>query len=294
MSIKNSAKYEPTEGFRDYYGNSAHYQDYISNQLYSYYLLCGYKRVKVPTLEKQSFFSSEYVGTNPWPNWHPKSLFALTAKHFNKAYESKAATEERYFLIPELTTSVCRWLASEITQGNPEFVKGRPTKVFYAQPCFRNELTSKLSDTKFREFTQIGVEYFGLSNIEVDIEVLELLYKGLVKLGFKEKQIKIRINDVRLFNYLASIHELDITKQNIIKGLLDEIASYKARRQLIQLKYTTDKLLMHLKSFLPDKKKLDMWGYFLKADYMTSKELESLYGIFPEEVLNDLNCSKAF
>jgi histidyl-tRNA synthetase len=73
-------------------------------------------------------------------------------------------TRTEAVLIPEGTLSVTRWLGARLTPDNMDSVL--PKKIYYDVRCLRNELTSTLSNTKARQFTQFGIEVLGTATRE--------------------------------------------------------------------------------------------------------------------------------
>ncbi len=217
----------PLDGFNDITGKEARLREYISEKITGIYVSNGYEKIDIPMLETQQLFSPEFVGVNPWPGWHPRSLFSLTVKDYKGAYENTHTKETNMFLIPEVTASVCRYVAKELSREKKNFPSF--SKYYYLTKCFRNELVCEVKETKKREFTQIGVELIGQSSVYTDLENFDLVFKVLESLGIKRKDIVLRYSDVRLFNFLVEKTGLSSYEQNRLKVVLDDIASTRAK-----------------------------------------------------------------
>ncbi|MBN1332043.1 ATP phosphoribosyltransferase regulatory subunit [Candidatus Dojkabacteria bacterium] len=285
--MRQNSRFSSPAGFNEYCYEDSYAQDFVLSSISNYFYKCGFDKLKIPTLEHQKFFSSEYVGTHPWPNFHPKSLFAVTARDYNKAYEDVDSMEGKYFLIPEGTTSLCRWVSSKIEACDSRFKNGKPVKLFYTSNCFRNELVSTLSDTKLREFVQIGAEYLGIGSIKADIEIIQLLINSLVKIGLESESIIVRVNDVRLFRFLAEKSKLNVNKQNAVKNHLDNIASFRAQNKKKLLSTELARIDKYLHEINISSRLIKKWK-ILYNGYLSSEDIKNKLKGFPQEALADL------
>jgi len=86
-------------------------------------------------------------------------------------------------LRPEGTAGVVRSYINNGMISNPQ-----PIKLFYMGKMYRYENVQK---GRFREFTQVGLEAFGSSNIEIDIEIISLINTFFNKLGIDDLQLII-------------------------------------------------------------------------------------------------------
>ena len=89
-------------------------------------------------------------------------------------------------LRPEGTASVVRAIIE-----HKLFAESLPLKLFYIENMFRYERPQK---GRMREFWQLGVEAAGISDPQIDAEVIWLLNMIFEKLGFKN--LKLLINSV--------------------------------------------------------------------------------------------------
>lgn len=274
-------------GFKDRIGVKRDIEDYAAWTITAYMKKCGFKHFTVPSVEQQQIFSSEFVGTHPWPGWHPKSLFAVTLKDYNDAYELPPIATTQCFLIPEVTASIARYVAGDLTSNNPALKKGLPFKVYYSQSCFRNELISQLSERKLREFTQIGLEFMGQGGVEIDLEVITVAVESLLSLGFKRKDVLIRLNDVRLFNYLAELCKFGADEQNEIKTTLDSISSARIKHEKKILNALIEKYITCITAKKIAAKYKKLWATFL-LPYLTGSGLSGVINKFPKFIYKDL------
>lgn len=214
---------EPLPGFRDVVGVEVRTKRYIESALSELFSRWGYDEIEIPLVERASSFSEQVIGGSPWPEWDRRGVFHLQLQKYRDSY-SDLPEQEPALLVPEGTVSVSRWLAKSLLSGNLIL----PKKIYYMMPCFRNELTSKLSSTKGRQFHQAGIEILGTDNIRADLEALLLAHSGFTRLGISNESILVRVGNVGLFNALCSqsgIEQNDILR---LKDLLDTIAEARA------------------------------------------------------------------
>lgn len=210
------------EGFYEDCGHGVERKKYTEDILEKISKKYSYSEIVLPTVEDAASYSEEIVGKSPWPEWNKKGCFFFEIDNFIDSYDKKKT--QKVLLIPEGTVSVTRWLANRMERGMVFF----PIRIFYSLECYRNELLSTLTNEKRREFHQFGLEILGTDNIQSDVEILNIISEMLFECGIPKKNIRIRLNDVRILLYLAQksyICEEDIL---ILKELFDEIAEAKA------------------------------------------------------------------
>ncbi|MGH9567490.1 MAG: ATP phosphoribosyltransferase regulatory subunit, partial [Candidatus Angelobacter sp.] len=179
---------KPLTGFLDLIGLEVRIMRFLQVTFSDLFSKWGYGEIMVPIVERASSFSEEVIGGSPWPEWDKRSVFYVQLPSYDKSY-SDLPTQEPALLVPEGTISVSRWLASVYEEGT----LAAPRKIFYIMPCFRNELISKLSATKGRQFHQAGIEILGTDNVRADLEVLLIAHEGFVKIGVPKDSILVRI-----------------------------------------------------------------------------------------------------
>src|SRR4051812_27238441 len=129
----------------------------------------GYKEIRTPTFEAVELFQ--------------RSLGETTDIVEKEMYVFEDRGGRKLALRPEGTAGVVRaFIEHHLSQTNPF------CKLFYIEPMFRAERPQK---GRYREFWQIGAEYFGNAAPEADAETLlmvQILYRSL---GIHETTLKI-------------------------------------------------------------------------------------------------------
>lgn len=277
---------EPLRGFRDTLGQEVRVKNYISHKISEVFQKWGYEQIVFPLVERASSFSEQVIGSSPWPEWDKRSVFYLHIQDYHKSYNG-IPEQIPSLLVPEGTISVSRWLAKILTT-NKNVKNLFPIKVFYISPCFRNELISRLSSTKGREFSQVGVEILGTSNLLSDIEVLFLIYEGFMAMNVPGESITVRIGSVELFNLLCDDSKIDEQTRLVLKNSLDTIAESRAGKQPERLQPEIEKVIkiingMDLSSQLLEKWKILCNTFVTNIDKQTKKVLGY------NKPVNDLN-----
>ena len=267
---------EPLRGFRDLVGQEVRVKNFIAHKISEVFQGWGYEQIVFPLVERASSFSEQVVGGSPWPEWDKRSVFYLHIQDYNKSYND-IPEQVPSLLVPEGTISVSRWLAKILT-SNKDIKKLFPIKVFYITPCFRNELISKLSATKGREFNQVGVEILGTSNLLSDIEVLFLIYEGFKAINIPGELITVRIGSVELFNLLCDESNIDEQTRLVLKNSLDTIAESRAGKQPERLQPEINKVMQIIRETNLPPELLKKWEvvcntYVTKLDERTKKLL---------------------
>ena len=100
-----------------------------------------------------------------------------------ETYDFKDRGERDMTLRPEGTAGVVRaYLESKLYKSNPI------VKWFYYGPMYRYEAPQK---GRFREFHQIGTEFFGVRSAYLDAEVIKMGCELLENLGIKDIVVEI-------------------------------------------------------------------------------------------------------
>lgn len=248
---------EPLKGFRDLIGQEVRVKNFIAHKISEIFQKWGYEQIVFPLVERASSFSEQVVGGSPWPEWDKRSVFYLHVQDYNKSYND-IPEQVPSLLVPEGTISVSRWLA-KVLASNKGIKNLFPIKVFYITPCFRNELISKLSATKGREFNQVGVEILGTSNLLSDIEVLFLIHEGFKAIDIPGELITVRIGSVELFNLLCDESNIDQQTRLDLKNSLDTIAESRAGKQPERLQPEINKVMKIIKEMNLTNRLLKKW-----------------------------------
>ncbi len=130
----------------------------VSRRLFERY---GYAEVRTPVIEREELFAK---GTGETTDIVQKEMYAFTDKG-----------GERITLRPEATPSLVR----AFVEHSLEQSMAAP-KIYLFGPMFRYERPQK---GRYRQFHQLDVEVFGVSDPAVDAEVIDLAWALVTELG---------------------------------------------------------------------------------------------------------------
>jgi histidyl-tRNA synthetase len=129
----------------------------------------GYLEVRTPILEREDLFAK---GTGESTDIVQKEMYAFTDKG-----------GERVTLRPEATPSLVRaYVEHNLEQALAS------AKLYLIGPMFRYERPQK---GRYRQFHQLDVEVFGLSDPAIDAEVIDLAWSLIDTLGIPEAELVI-------------------------------------------------------------------------------------------------------
>ncbi len=146
-------KLKIVKGTRDLYGDDMSRFQRLEDAARDVFNLYGYEEIRTPMFEKTELFAH---GVGEDTDIVGKEMFLLE----DRRGRSLA-------LRPEMTASVVR---SVITNNHMQQSTHR--RFYYIGPMFRYEQPQK---GRFRQFYQIGAEYFGVSSPDADLEILLML-----------------------------------------------------------------------------------------------------------------------
>ena len=129
----------------------------------------GYAEVRTPVIEREELFAK---GTGETTDIVQKEMYAFTDKG-----------GERITLRPEATPSLVR----AFVEHSLEQAMAVP-KIYLMGPMFRYERPQK---GRYRQFHQLDVEVFGISDPAVDAEVLDLAWTLVTELGIANVELVI-------------------------------------------------------------------------------------------------------
>ncbi|MEI6131760.1 MAG: histidine--tRNA ligase [Bacillota bacterium] len=129
----------------------------------------GYKEIRVPVFEHTELYKR---GVGDSTDIVQKEMYT---------FDDKAGRS--LTLRPEGTAGVVRAFIENGMASLPQ-----PVKLAYDITCYRYENVQK---GRYREFHQFGVEAFGASGPEVDVEIISLLKVFLSELGLSETKLQI-------------------------------------------------------------------------------------------------------
>jgi histidyl-tRNA synthetase len=119
-------------------------------------------------------------------------LAARSGEEIKESMFTFASDAGRYALRPELTSPVCRLIAS-----NALSALHLPYKLYYFGPCFRY---CRPQEGRYREFYQAGIELMGSAEPLADAEAIAIAVKTLTRLGIRA--FHLRVGDVGVFRQL--------------------------------------------------------------------------------------------
>lgn len=239
-NTQRTSSYElnPIPGFSDTFDPETLNRDYIEAEISQLARSRGWKKYDPPTLERVGTYDEEMDTMSGWAGFTVKDDGFIPLRIPNL---ENSNTFDDAVLAPEGTAPVCRVLAKNILEdGYDDFCSRLPMKLFYVMQCFRNEKISTLSETKGREFGQIGFEYIGSEDVNSDIEVIEMAYDSLKMIEVPEDYVTVRVGDVRIFKSLTKgmpdtrNNEYDRTMydKKALQKYLDSMSTLRARTGL--------------------------------------------------------------
>ncbi len=145
-----------------------HFENTVSNLLNSY----QYQEIRLPILEKSELFHRGVGGTSD-----------IVEK---ESYDFADRNGDMLTLRPEGTAGCVR---AAIQNG---MLRDQTQKLWYKGPMFRHERPQK---GRYRQFYQLGVEIYGISNIAIEAELLALSWRLWQQLGL-DKHVQLEINNL--------------------------------------------------------------------------------------------------
>ena len=170
MSEIKKVKFQSPRGMRDHSPEDCRAHKTIQSVCQEVSERFCYQEIQTPLLENASVF-----------------LKTLGSEILNKElYQFIDKSSESLALRPEGTAGVVRALIQE------SFYQNSVNRVFYSGPMFRYERPQK---GRFRQFHQFGIEFFGESSAQADLEVIQVSQMILKELGVFP-QTKLLINSI--------------------------------------------------------------------------------------------------
>ena len=156
------------KGTLDLYGLEAKTYEYVINYMSSFLNIYNYNYVKIPTFEASELYRRGVGESSDIVN---KEMYDFTDK-----------SDRNITLRPEFTAGVVRMFLEN------KLYSKEVNKFYYYGSAFRYE---RPQSGRYREFTQFGVEAFGIKNPYFDAEIISIAYKLLTDLGLKDLTVKI-------------------------------------------------------------------------------------------------------
>ncbi len=146
----------------------------IEEKMHEIANIYGYKEIRTPTFESTEVFSRGVGGQTDIVS---KEMYT---------FEDKGGRSVT--LRPEVTAGAVR----AVLENGLLQASGLPLKAYYIQSCFRYERAQK---GRLREFHQFGVECYGASEAQTDVEVMSLANSLFEQLGVKDA-VSLEINSI--------------------------------------------------------------------------------------------------
>ena len=187
LKLMNTIKVQTLKGFRDFLPQQMRKRQYVINKLKEVFESFGFEPLETPALEYEEILLGKYGEEGD------KLMYRFTDNG-----------DRRVALRYDQTVPLARVVAQ---YGNQ---LPTPFKRYQIQPVWRAENTQK---GRFREFLQCDIDTVGTPSANADLEILQVAYQSLKKLGFND--FKILINDRNIFSKLLvriGVKEKDLPK----------------------------------------------------------------------------------
>ncbi|MEN9735337.1 MAG: hypothetical protein RL129_47 [Actinomycetota bacterium] len=162
-------KYQAPKGVSEYIAPASAYFQKIRNVLTGQAELSGYQMMELAVFEDTELFE--------------RGVGASTDVVRKEMYTFEDRGGRSITLRPEGTAGVMR----AVIENNLD--KGQlPVKVWYSGQYFRAERPQK---GRYRQFYQVGIEAIGLSDPEIDVEVIAVADRAFKELGLKNYELQI-------------------------------------------------------------------------------------------------------
>lgn len=156
------------KGTLDLYGLEGKTYEYVLSYMSSFLNMYNYNYVKIPTFEASELYRRGVGESSDIVN--------------KEMYDFLDKSDRSMTLRPEFTAGVVRMLLEN------KLYSKETNKFYYYGSAFRYE---RPQSGRYREFTQFGVEAFGIKNPYFDAEVISIAYKMLTDLGLKNLVVQI-------------------------------------------------------------------------------------------------------
>ncbi len=162
-------KFRAVRGVRDILPGETAIWQHVERTFAEVFALYGYQEIRVPIFEETALFAR---GLGDTSDIVEKEMYTFPDKSGNSLT-----------LRPEGTAPVVRaFLENSLDKAPP------PVKLWYQGPMFRYERPQK---GRFRQFHQIGAEFFGVAGPEADAELLEMLQGAFRRLGLDDCTLQL-------------------------------------------------------------------------------------------------------
>jgi len=174
QTAKASEIFSRLRGFRDILFTEAARRERIVNAVSSYFAGAGYELVETPSVE------------------NPATLL-VGQQDLSNTFRFVDVDGKLIALRSDVTGSLARVVATRFSLIDP------PYRLRYVADVFQEQESLRGSD---RQQTQLGLECYGLTSDEGDLEVLGLALGGMRAAGLEG--VRLHVSDVRLLEHLSS------------------------------------------------------------------------------------------
>lgn len=270
-------------GMRDGFGLELRRRRFLAQVFASVAESFGYEPVSISLIERAEAYSEDIVGLSPWPEWNRRGCFFFPIEDYVGGYDQQPSITDAV-LVPEGTLSITRWLGAQLDQDSAATLL--PMRIYYEQPCFRNELLGTLGKGKVRAFSQFGLEILGGRGVVADVEPLVLANEMLVAAaGTGTPPVEFRISSNKLFLALAAEAGLTAQQRVQAKEALDTLAECKAGKRP-EREPVTRRELMDLLSGTSTGRLLPLWTYIIDRPpgLIADSDVRAFADLMPDEV----------
>lgn len=253
--LTNKMVYQAVKGTRDFTPEYMAARQKLFDSFNSVARSYGFKDVETPAMEE---------------------LNLLTAKSGeeieSQIFVMEKRSTERIGLRFDMTVPVTRMFIEK----QKEIVK--PVKWSYGTRMWRYEAPQK---GRLREFYQMGVELFGSNKIQSDAEVISIGIDTLIKLGLKDTDFVVKINNRELIEGIfTSIGIEETEKLEQTMRLIDKKNKISSEAFDEELSFLEDSKKEKVKEFLAIKSFDELRERFPDMNEMAQKGLEDLENLY--------------
>lgn len=229
--LKNERLTHTPNGLADILWDEAELKFNIESAAREVFRHNGYKIVQPPTFE---YFDVYDAAT---PN-KAESMF----KFFDVDGRTLA-------LRPDFTTSIARLAATK------PMCEELPLRLCYSGSTFRND--EAFSQTRQREFSQVGIELIGENSAAADAEIIKTTIEVLAKAGLK--QFQLDIGQVAYFMEIAKDSGLNKQQADTLRELINDkdFVAIEALLDKMEIKGSKKKLFMDMPTLFGDASVID-------------------------------------
>lgn len=166
---KNQVKYSALKGIQDILPPDIHIWQKVESTALTIFRKYGFQEIRIPIIESTDIFI--------------RSIGETTDIVEKEMYTFPDKAGRSITMRPEGTAPAVRCYVEHHLYNLPS-----PQKFFYSGPMFRYERPQK---GRFRQFYQIGVEAFGVSQPSMDAEIIVMLRNLLEGIGLKEVNFEL-------------------------------------------------------------------------------------------------------